>query len=143
MIQFSVAGVPVPQGSKRHVGNGIMIESAKNLKPWRAEVRAEAIAAMAQFGLTPATGPVRLECEFTFSRPKSHYRTGKRANELREDMPIYKASKPDISKLVRAVEDAMTGVVWVDDSQVVTLVGEKAYVDRGDFLGVCISVTEY
>lgn len=38
-------GTPAPQGSKRHVGRGVMIESSKNLKPWREAVKYAALAA--------------------------------------------------------------------------------------------------
>jgi Holliday junction resolvase RusA-like endonuclease len=34
---------PAPQGSKRHVGKGVMVESCKNVKPWRLLVSKTAI----------------------------------------------------------------------------------------------------
>ena len=43
-IFIPVRGVPAPQGSKRHIGNGILIENSKKVKPWRQDVRAAAIA---------------------------------------------------------------------------------------------------
>ena len=42
-IFIPVRGVPAPQGSKRHIGHGIMIENSKKVKPWRQDVRAAAI----------------------------------------------------------------------------------------------------
>lgn len=41
-VQFDVLGVPAAQGSKRHVGNGRMVESSKALHPWRDSVAAAA-----------------------------------------------------------------------------------------------------
>ena len=38
-IEFFVEGIPASQGSKRHVGRGILIESSKRVKPWRSDVR--------------------------------------------------------------------------------------------------------
>ena len=38
MITFHVSGTPAPQGSKRHVGGGRMIESSKKVEPWREAV---------------------------------------------------------------------------------------------------------
>ena len=37
-VEFEVVGLPAAQGSKRHVGNGVMVESSKALKPWRSAV---------------------------------------------------------------------------------------------------------
>lgn len=34
--RFSVLGLPAPQGSKTHVGEGRMVESSKRVKPWHA-----------------------------------------------------------------------------------------------------------
>ena len=39
--KFTVHGLPAPQGSKRHVGKGVMVESSKYVKPWREAVKAE------------------------------------------------------------------------------------------------------
>lgn len=58
---------------------------------------------------------------FAMARPKGHYRTGRNAHLLRDGAPPYPAGTPDLSKLCRATEDALTdaGVVWADDAQVV------------------------
>ena len=42
-IFIPVIGIPAPQGSKRHVGNGIMIENSKRVKPWRQDVKEAAL----------------------------------------------------------------------------------------------------
>ena len=66
-----VPGKPAAQGSKRHVGNGVMIESSKRVKPWRTDVR-ESVAAHvpAEWDKEAA---MSVELEFVFLRPKSHY----------------------------------------------------------------------
>ena len=115
-ISFFVPGIPATQGSKRHVGNGIMIDSNKRLPGWRSAVAYGAREAMD--GRDPITGPVRLTVVFTLRRPKKHFRTGKHSHELRPDAPVYCDTTPDLSKAVRAVEDAMKGIVWRDDCQV-------------------------
>jgi len=65
-----------------------------------------------------ATGPVRLDMEFLLRRPKSHYRSGKHAAELKPDAPTWHFSKPDRDKLERAIMDALTGILFTDDAQV-------------------------
>ncbi len=41
--------------------------------------------------------------------------------------PFYPTTKPDASKLVRALEDGLNGVLWRDDSQVAEIVAVKYY----------------
>ena len=118
---FEVRGIPAPQGSKRHMGNGVMVESAgQKLKSWREAVRAECVAAMLDTGTETITaGPVAVTATFLMPRPKSHYRTGKHSGVLRDDAPRYVDKRPDIDKLVRATLDALRyGGAYMDDSQV-------------------------
>jgi Holliday junction resolvase RusA-like endonuclease len=63
-------------------------------------------------------GPLVGSMDFAVSRPKTHYRTGRFAHLLRDDSPPEPDVKPDLSKLLRAAEDAMTGIVWADDCQI-------------------------
>lgn len=122
--RIEVRGIPAPQGSKRHVGNGRMVEMSKSVGPWREAVRAETARIM----LKPIDGPVCAEIVFTFTRPRSHYRTGRNAHLLRDGAPGMPAGRPDIDKLARAVLDGLTmGGAWQDDSQVVALTLRKCY----------------
>lgn len=117
-VFIKVQGLPAPQGSKRHVGNGVMVESSRHVKPWREDVRA---AALAQLGddWQLLDGPLLVSMTFSFARPKSHYRTGRNAHLLRDLAPMFPHGMPDLSKLARATEDALTRVLWTDDSRVV------------------------
>jgi crossover junction endodeoxyribonuclease RusA len=60
-------------------------------------------------------------------RPRSHYRTGKLSHELRADAPVLHTGKPDAIKMARAVEDALTGILWNDDAQICAETIEKIY----------------
>jgi len=60
-------------------------------------------------------------------RPKQHHVAGNRENPLRKNAPAWHTSKPDVTKMVRAVEDALKGIAWHDDSQVVQQVNRKRY----------------
>jgi Holliday junction resolvase RusA-like endonuclease len=120
VYSFFVAGSPAPGGSKRFVGFGkktgraILIDDAgARNKNWRACVAQVA----AQFCKGPLTGALECGFHFVMPRPKAHYRTGKHAGELRPDAPHYHTTKPDLTKLIRSTEDALTGFAWVDDSQ--------------------------
>jgi crossover junction endodeoxyribonuclease RusA len=112
VIRFTVLGRPRPQGSKRHVGNGIMVESSKALKPWRQDVAGMALALGVE--MFAAHVPLELTLNFYFSRPKSAKRRGM-------------TTKPDIDKTARAILDAIKGILITDDSQVVELHARKHY----------------
>ena len=126
MIIVEVRGLPAPQGSKRHVGNGIMVESSKAVGPWREAVRAETQRAMR--GAAPATGPVLVTVTFHLARPRSHYRTGRYAGLLKDTAPGFHGAQPDLDKLLRAVLDGLTaGGAWDDDGQVAMVEAAKRY----------------
>ena len=131
VTRFTVYGEAAPQGSKRgfvikraNGSHGVaMVESSREVKSWRQQVAAAACQARASHKL--ATGPIRLELHFFRSRPKTHYGSGKRATRVKDSAPRYPVSKPDVDKLTRAIGDALTGILWRDDSQVVSLVACK------------------
>lgn len=131
VLRFDVPGVPRPQGSKRHVGNGVMVESCKELKGWRQAVTDTAIAA----GASRWEGPVRVELVFRFDRPKSHWG----AKGLRPSAPAAKVTKPDLDKLARGVLDALWPC-WGDDAQVVELLARKRFCEQGELPGVLVLV---
>lgn len=122
-------GLPAPQGSKTRLAHGAMVESSKKVKPWREDVRNAAAALIAcdcpdQCGALlpgyPLDGSLVVRMVFTFTRPKSHYRTGRNAHLLRDNAPARPHGKPDLSKLLRSTEDALTSAgAWRDDARVV------------------------
>jgi Holliday junction resolvase RusA-like endonuclease len=118
-----IPGIPVPQGSKNPWGG----EANKNTKPWRATVAAAAVDGMN--GSPLLTGPVAVEAVFCFPRPKSHYRTGRRATELRESAPTYHSGPPDLDKLQRAIGDALEGSVLRNDGQIAKWTTRKLYAE--------------
>lgn len=131
-IRFTVLGRPQPAGSKkafvnRHTGKVIVTEDAKRSKPWQQQVGDTALAHRDQLNGELLGGPLELEVTFVLARPKGHFRTGKNAHLLRDSAPSRPAVKPDTTKLLRAVEDALTGVLWRDDAQVVDQYARKVY----------------
>lgn len=129
-LTITVYGTPAPQGSKRHVGGGVMIESSKKVKPWRQDVKAAALDAMAPTGAEigdvqlhrpPFDGPLAVSMTFSVrhkpaSKP-SWWPLGIRWSKTLMWRP---ASTPDLSKLLRSTEDALTDAgAWRDDARVV------------------------
>lgn len=145
-ISIKVIGLPAPQGSKRFVGvragRGIMVESSAKVKPWREAVKWAAYEARAVHDMARAEGapvqvpgPVEAVMVFTMPRPKSA-KKGARPSK-----------KPDLSKLIRSTEDALTDAgVWEDDARVVTCWARKVYPgthpDALDVPGAVIRISE-
>jgi Holliday junction resolvase RusA-like endonuclease len=92
------------------------------VKPYRATV---ALAAREVWVESATHGTVGVSISFTFVRPKSHYNA---KGVLRAGVATHPGKGiGDIDKLCRAVLDGLTGVIYADDSQVVSLVATKSY----------------
>jgi len=146
-ITFVVHGKHATQGSKVPCAqygrdgrpvmkNGRVVtfvrESSKNHKTYRQEIANAAWCAMRDDEHEPFLGPVALSVLIVRQRPKSHYRTGKHAGELKPNIPTFVETTPDTLKVVRAVEDAMKGIVYRDDSQVAFHAMLKIYGDHDE-----------
>jgi len=131
-ISVFVPGRPAPQGSKRYLGRGVMVESSKAVKPWRADVR----AAMLDADGSPKAyfdGPVAVRLTFVMPRPS--------ATPKKRTPPAIK--KPDLDKLERAVLDAIGSAgCWRDDAQVVSLIASKRLAEIDEAPGCWIVVME-
>jgi len=144
IYQFVVYGTPGPQGSKSFKGmrrnkegksHAVLVESSKKVKPWREAVMDaanEAIGTSRQLD-----GPLRVTMIFTLRKPTS-------APKRRRTWPV---GPPDLSKLVRSTEDALTACgFWKDDARVVELTAVKTYpledYDALDEPGALIRVEE-
>lgn len=138
VLEFTVTGLPQPKGSTRSfvIGRGTpharavtTSDNPKN-KGWQ-----QTIANCAALELQRAvnrdcrflTEPVVIEIWFYLPRPKALLTKSKAGQ------PIPHTKKPDLDKLVRSCKDALTGVVWTDDSQVVELHARKSYCAAGEF----------
>ena len=128
-VRFTAFVHPEPQGSvKGFVLKGkwgakdraILTTDNKNLKPYRGQVTREAVVALAAAELPqPMAGkhvPVSMVLDFYFSKPPS-------IPKKRKEMAV----KPDLSKLIRATEDAFIGLLYADDAQIVETVARKHY----------------
>ena len=119
-ILFEVLGRPQPQGSIQSFrladGRPVITSDNKDLKPWRQAAGWMAKHAMQGKHMLPRTEPVSIHVEFYLRPPKS---LPKRI--------AYHLTKPDLDKMLRACLDAMTGIVFTDDSQVFKASVEKHY----------------
>jgi crossover junction endodeoxyribonuclease RusA len=144
-LSVLVLGLAAPQGSKRgiaitrgrgasraYTGRVALVESsAAKVKTWRADVVDAATAAWGD--RPPLDGPVLLRIAFVLKRPTSTPKT-------RPTPPAVK--RPDLSKLVRSTEDALTTAgVYRDDSQVIDLRVTKRVAEPDETPGAWVDVS--
>ena len=141
-VSVSINGIdPAPQGSKRHVGGGRLIEASKRVKPWRQAVAASTQQQMREQKCSLITGACSVSIEFRFKRPKSHFTTN---GQLKANAPEHCIVKRnDIDKCCRSTLDALSdGGVLADDCLVVRLIADKRYCFLHEPPGALIAVTE-
>lgn len=136
--RIEVLGTPVPEGSTKAIPYksrdgatkvAIMHNKSSELMDWRYRIAKEYKESGGEY--TEQYG-VDIHVEFIFTRPKSV------KAEKRPNMTV----KPDVDKLLRAVMDALTGVAYKDDSQVVSVTAAKRYGGKNDVDRAYITVSQ-
>lgn len=132
-IVVDISGtVPAPKGNMRgfvHNGRAVLTDSkSAELKRFASSMREAASMQMAFAGLRCAVEqPFALTMAFYLPRPNGDFGKGKNAGKLTPSARVTPWVKPDLDKLQRAALDALTGIVYDDDSRVVRLVVEKKF----------------
>jgi len=139
-VEFIVYGLAAPAGSKTigrtTTGRSFIRDANSKSAPWKRQVAQQAGEAMADRPLFDE--PVALDLWFVQPRPKGHYR---KDGQLHDWAPLAPTTRPDLTKLVRAVEDALTGIVWRDDALVVRQTIAKVYGEPARCLVRVIAIT--
>lgn len=133
MHTFTVIGKPEPGGSKSgfihpHTKHVVVVDANKKLKPWQKEVKRQVLEQLGGQKLL-LDGPLAVRFRFYLARPQGHYGTGSNALRIKDSAPALPIVRPDVLKLSRGVEDALTDIVWHDDAQIVDEYLEKHYGD--------------
>lgn len=136
VVDCFVSGMPLTSGSKKAIiskttGMPFLKNSNPAQEKWQRDVRTA--VGSSYHGELLRDVPLLLVCEFEFLRPSSHF--GRKG--LLTSAPRRKLTKPDVLKLGRAVEDALTGVVYADDSMNVAVLSSKRF---GERMGVHVRV---
>ena len=128
MIDLEVAGTAVPQGSLRaHMAGGRPVLHYTNQQPLSVWRDAVANAAREAGYTSPRPGPFGVSIDIRVMRPKGHFTSKGLVHPRFTD--CWPDRRPDIDKLARSILDALTGLVWRDDGQVVILDVAKRYAD--------------
>lgn len=124
LVSFTIKAVPQPQLRPRiaTVGGHPHLYDPKNTRDFKRIVTKLASAEMGN--LEPISGPIRVS--FTFYRPvqQSLSKAEFERRAVGDELPTV---KPDMSNYLKATEDALNGVVWVDDRAITTEVIKKRY----------------
>lgn len=137
-ISFFVQGIAKPAGSKRgffipKLKRVVITDACKGSKDWKTDVKH---AAQAAYQGALIDKPLHVSFRFQVLRPKGHFRSN---GDVKPSAPAYPTVKPDVLKLARGVEDALTGIIWKDDSLIVSEHLSKVY---APVPGVHIEITE-
>lgn len=147
IVEIVVAGKPVTQGSKRAVSKNYLRDTsneatknqpANRLTDWRNKISRAAEMDKALMPYATSLKPINLCCRFVFSRhPKQWLKSG----GIRKGAPEIPAG--DLDKLLRAVCDSLSGVVYKDDRQVISFNGSfKRFGGQHEMPGVTITAME-
>jgi len=143
-IEFTVYGEPMAQKRHRHFSRGTFTQVYDPSSKDKVEF---ADIAASHLPDEPFDEPLILVIRSYFTRPKSHYRTGKMAGHLKESAPFYHFSKPDTDNVSKFVMDSLSNLVvdkmkrsfWKDDSRVSVLFSQKFYTENAPRTEIVIS----
>lgn len=123
---ITIEGVPVPQLRPRatRIGNSIRMYDPKKISDYKQSVK---LQAKSQWLQEPLEGALQVEMDIYRQIPKS---TSKRRHKLKNERIIRPIVKPDVDNYTKGILDALNGVIWKDDSQIVTLIANKYYSDN-------------
>jgi Holliday junction resolvase RusA-like endonuclease len=125
-VEILIFGEPVGKARARVVrcGRSIHAFTPERTARYESMVRLAAVAEMQ--GQQPFSGPVAVTIRAAFGVPAS-WSKKKRGAALENPRAILPAKRPDLDNVVKSVCDAMNGVVFRDDAQIVELVATKHY----------------
>jgi Holliday junction resolvase RusA-like endonuclease len=118
-------GEPLEMPFRRPNGGVVVnvVDDNPASRKWKKHV---AKVAREEYGGPVFTGPIKVTMLFYRERPKSHLTSTGLLSKLGRETP-YPITKPDATKLLRGTEDALKGICWVDDAQVVKPCPEKLW----------------
>lgn len=129
MTAFTIFGKAEPAGSKSafvmpapcpscgkvvRAGRAIVTDANPKSARWKKEVAEQ--AAMAYSGPKHAEA-VEVTITVYVTRPKRHFNS---KGLVKPNAPALPAVKPDVLKLARGIEDALTGIAYEDDALIVS-----------------------
>lgn len=126
MIVLQLDVKPVPKGRPRFTKSGHAF-TPQRTKDFEQTLKVQATELMIEHKLAPIEGAIFATMVFGFACPKSASK--KRRAEL---LAGYHTSRPDLDNLMKMI-DAFNGIIWKDDSQIMSMTASKCYAEE-DFV---------
>jgi len=127
MINLTILGEPKAQKRHRHVRMGSFVRqydpSASDKGDFLSIVQSNAPK-------EPLAVPLAVAIRFYFTRPKSHFRTGKNSHVMKDTAPLWHTSKPDVDNMAKFLMDSLNKIYWKDDSYIADCWITKQYDDK-------------
>lgn len=131
--------VPIPgrPGTSAKDYRAVITDDNNHGKKWR-----EIVVAYARSVHTgkPLEGPLQMDVTFTMERPQGHLGTGRNEGQVKASAPNHHITRPDTTKLLRCLEDALTSICYHDDGQIVLQIVRKEY---GPKPGALVHIAPY
>ena len=122
-LYFRVDGTPISKARAR------VLRSGRSYTPARTKAAEDKIAIFAKQAMmgkwVTTDKPVNLILTFVMPRPKNHYRSNGKVKP--QFAGLTHIIRPDLDNMVKLVKDALNGIAWKDDSQIVSLNAVKIY----------------
>lgn len=133
---ITIPGTPVGKGRPKFSSRGGFVRAYTPKKTATYEELVQQHGNLAMQGAEPMQGPLSVDMVVCMPIPESWPKKRKQAAIAEVELPT---TKPDIDNIVKGVFDALNGIAWQDDKQVVTLKVKKIYGERGF---VCLEITQ-
>lgn len=127
LISLTILGEPTAQKRHRTVRMGAF---NRNYDPSAADKKDFLSIVQDNAPENPYDRPIRLIVDAFFTRPKSHYGTGKKVGIIKDNAPVYHTSRPDWDNVGKFVSDALNKIYWRDDSILCEVGVRKRYSDN-------------
>jgi Holliday junction resolvase RusA-like endonuclease len=124
MVTFMVEGTPVPKGRPRFARRGKFVSTYSPKTTVDYESKVSESAKLAMGASEPLETPVGAYIYITLPVPASYSKKRTQACLSGQERPT---KKSDIDNYCKAIFDGMNGIVFVDDSLVVSLHATKVY----------------
>lgn len=125
-LTFTVPGQPFAKGRPKFARQGGFVRAYTPEKTVAYETLVKLAAGEAMAGAAPMQGPLSLMLRLYVAIPKSTAKRDRAAIEAGRFLPT---KKPDIDNVLKAISDALNGIAYDDDAQLVTVTVTKLYAD--------------
>lgn len=129
MLKIVIPGSPIGQGRPKFstINGHAKAYDPEKSRNYKAYVRMLATQAMKDTGFEMIDGPCLLSINAFFEIPKSKSKRFREAALKGDERPT---KKPDLSNIIKGIEDSLNGLTYKDDACIVHLACQKFYSDN-------------